>query len=534
LSEFSERLKDQWSRVSVRDRRTQLTLAGSLAAIVLLVAVIAWSTGGGGGGIDGPGAGTTSERAAELATELAEEGGEALDGAGPLAGGSAGTRSDAGAAVDPGGSAPASLPPITDTTVKVGITYVEDPGTANAAAGFAGIGQVDQRRGWEAMIREVNKNPPLGRKVVPVWYSQTTDEIQSKGAERIEQEACAHFTQDNPVFLVWDGTLVGQDTFQSCATRAKLPEIGTGGGLSWSQTYRQFPYVVEPNTAGMDRMAAFQIDRLHGAGYFSKFKDNAPPYTPQKPIDGKPKIGLIRYDQPSYKAGATAMKRRLAAHGLSLCNECEFEVSYSSDNIQEQLDDATEVNAAIQSFKAKGVTHVMFLGSTAGTRITLFFIDGAEKQQYRPRLGFNPLDSPHLIRNNLGPASYAQFRQSVLVTWNPAHFDVQTEAFKRCKAIFEEAGETFGGDDRTKNKEAQIALYCNTAWYFAAAMQKAGRSLSLESWMNGVHTVDPVPSVSAYLMQTKANRHDGIGAIRIGEWFDDCNCFKPTSGIIPV
>jgi hypothetical protein len=176
----------------------------------------------------------------------------------------------------------------------------------------------------------------------------------------------------------------------------------------------------------------------------------------------------------------------------------------------------------------------MFLGSTNGVRITLFFIDGAERQQYRPRLGLNPLDAPNTLRNYLGPASYAQFRQSVLVTWNPANFDTQTETFKRCKAIFESAGETFGGDDKTKNKEAQIPLYCNTAWYFSAVLENAGRSVSLESWMNGVDTVAPVPSASAYLMQTKVGRHDGIGAIRIGEWFDDCNCFKPTSGVTPV
>jgi hypothetical protein len=534
LSEFSERLKDSWSRVNLRDRRTQLTLAGSVAAIVLLVAIIASSTGG--GDIAGPtAAGTTSERASKLAEQAAEGGGPIAGGEGPLSGGSGGSGSRSAARVDVRGSAPASLPPITETTIKVGITYVKDPGTANQAAGFSGIGQVDQKRGWEAMIKEVNRNPLYGRRVVPVWYAQTTDEIQSKGAERIEQEACAHFTQDNKVFMVWDGTLVGQDTFQACATKAKLPEIGSGGGLSWSKTYEDFPYVVEPATAGLDRMAAFEVDRLYDAGYFSKFKtgNDGVTYTPAIPADRKPQIGLIRYDQPSYKAGAAKMKERLKAHGLSLCSGCEFEVSYSSDNVQEQLDDATEVNQAIQTFKAKGVTHVLFLGSTAGVRITLFFIDGAEKQRYRPRLGFNPLDAPNAVKDFLKEPSYPQFRQSVYVTFNPRDFRTPTEGFKRCKKIFENAGETFSGDEAS-NKENQIPLWCNTAWYFSAAMRKAGESLSLQSWMNGVATVKPVPSASIYLMQTKANRHDGAGAIRLGEWFDDCNCFKPTSGVILV
>ena len=531
MSEFSDRLRASLSRINLREGRTQLTLIGAVGVIVLVVGIIAASSGGPD---VGSAPGSVSQRAAETASKLGKESGaQASDGTGPLAAGRDGSRRSSGT-VDARGSAPASLPPITDKTIKVGITYLEDPGAANAAAGFAGIGQVDQRRGWEAMVRLVNRNPPFGRKVVPVWYSQTTSEYQSKGGERTEQEACAHFTQDNKVYLVWDGGLIEGSTFAPCATKARLPDIGAGGGLSWSQTYKDFPYLAEPASAGLDRMAAFQVDRLFDAGYFSKFKNNAPPYTPQKPVDGKPKIGLIRYDLPSYKAGAAAMKKRLAAHGLALCGGCEFEVSYSATNVQEQLDDATEVNAAIQNFKAKGVTHVMFLGSTNGTRITLFFVDGAERQQYRPRLGFNPLDSPQLIRNNLGPASYAQFRESMLVTWNPAHFDTKSEDFKRCQATFEAAGETFGGDDKTGNKEAQIAGYCNTAWYFSAVLEAAGRALTLESWMNGVHTVKPVPSASAYLMQTKRGRHDGIGAIRIGQWFDDCNCFKPTSGVIPV
>jgi hypothetical protein len=35
-------------------------------------------------------------------------------------------------------------------------------------------------------------------------------------------------------------------------------------------------------------------------------------------------------------------------------------------------------------------------------------------------------------------------------------------------------------------------------------------------------------------MQTKADRHDGTGAIRAGKWFDNCSCWKPTTGIILV
>ena len=530
MSEFTERLKDSWSRFDIRDRRTQFTVAGSVAAIVVVVALIAWSAGGSGG--KAPTVGSTTQRASELAKKASE-------GEGPLAapGGSSGASkpSKSSATVDVSRSAPASLPPLTDTTIKIGITYLSDPNTANQSAGFGAIGRIDQRRGYEAMIREINKNPPFGRKLVPVWYSQTTDEVTSKGGERIEQEACAHFTQDNKVFMVWDGGLIGgeQTTFHACATRAGIPEIGFGGGLTYSKTYKDFPYLAEPTDAALDRLAVFEVDQLYKHGFFSKFKNNQLPYTPQKPADGKPRIGLIRYDQPSYKAGAATMKRQLAKYGLALCSGCEFEISYSSDNVQEQLDDATEVNAAIQSCKSKGCTHMLFLGSTAGVRITLFFVDGAEKQQYRPRLGFNPQDAPTAVRDFLGAPSYPQFRDSVLIADGPTEFDVRTDAFKMCKKIFEEAGEDFSGDQGV-NKQDEIPLWCDTAWYTRAILEATGRSLTLDSLMHGVATVTPVPSASVYLMQTKADRHDGSGAIRAGEWFDNCNCFKPTTGVIPV
>jgi hypothetical protein len=99
--------------------------------------------------------------------------------------------------------------------------------------------------------------------------------------------------------------------------------------------------------------------------------------------------------------------------------------------------------------------------------------------------------------------------------------------------VFQDAGETFEGDEAAE-KETMITAYCDTAWYYVAATTAAGRTLNVDSWMNGVHTMAPAPSAGAYVMQTKRNRHDGIGAIRVGGWSDGCSCFKATSDVIPV
>lgn len=525
---FLDRIKDKLSRLNVRDQATQMGLAGGVAVIVLIAAVVALP-----GSETAITPGGTAAGAGSI-TELAEK--ALAEGKGPLSGQGAGRSSaSTGDAVDQVEGAAPEVPPITDTQIKVGIAYFSDAGATNEAAGFGAIGQVNQRRGWDAVIKDINRNPPSGRKIVPVYYETTEDELISKGIERVEQEACALYTQDNRVFMVWDAIAGTENpgTLHSCLTKAGIPEIG---GAPSAAGFKKWPYLVAPSGAMMERYAAFEVDQLHAKGFFSGFKDNALPYTPQKPADGKPRIGLIRYDTQVYKDGAAAMKGRLAAHGLSLCDGCEFEIAYSADNPQAQLDDAGEVNAAIQNCKSRPggpCTHMLFLGTRAGVRITLFFIDGAEKQQYRPRLGFNYNDAPGAVVGFLKDAAYPQMRDSMLVTWDPNDFAAKTAAFERCVKIFKDAGETFEGD-QASNKYGQIPGYCDDAWYTQAVLSAVGSTLSLDTFMNGVYSVALVPSASSYGMQTKPGRRDGIGAIRLGEWFDDCNCWKPTTGITPV
>ncbi len=531
MGEFLETLERYRSRIGPRDATTAITAA----SIVIILALIAFAFSSNTDDTTQATSATTG--AGSDIGDLPLTPGEAGATASAKPGTSATVRGPGGASA-PGdiGVSPDEVPPrdvaITSEVVKIGMFYLEDPGAANAAAGFGGVGEVDQKRAWDAMVKEINKNPPFGRKIVPVYYSVTTDEFTSRGAERVWQEACAKWTQDNKVFMVW----ASDDALNPCLSKAGVAQIGLSGGFSWSKTYKDFPLLAEPMDSAIDRLAEFEVDQLVKQNFFKEFKENSPPYTPQKPVDGKARIGLIRYDQPSYDAAAASMKKALAKHGLSLCDGCEFRIAYSSDNIPEMLDDATEVNSAIQNCKSRPdgpCTHMLFLGSTNGVRITIFFLDGAEKQAYRPRLCFNPLDAPTAAYDFLGPSANPQMVDSMLVADSPEEFNVKTDAFKSCKKIFEDAGETFSGDEAA-NKEDQIPFYCDTAWYYRAAMLEAGPQLSTNSWLTGVESVDPVPSASVYRMQTKPGRHDGSSAIRVGAWFEGCDCYKPKTGIIPV
>jgi hypothetical protein len=427
---------------------------------------------------------------------------------------------------------------ITDTEVAVGMSYTADAGKTNCAAGFCTIGQVDQKRALDLMIAEVNKVKPGGRKVVPVIYKTTEDEIISKG-EQLEQEVCQFYTKDNKVFMTWN-TNLGTKVLHDCLTKAKVAEIGGASGTS--KTFQQYPYFVDPAGVAMDRMAAFYVDQLHARGFFSAFKQNTPGYSPG-PTDKTLNIGLIRYDQQEWDDAAAVVKQRLGAHGLALCNGCEFQIAYSASDPGAMLDDAGEVNAAINNCKNRQggpCTHMLFLGTQVGGRIALFYVDAAEKQAYRARLGLNHNDLPDAVvdfykgsgvPDSANPA-FPQYREGILVSTDPARLWMDAPEFPKCMKLFEAAGENFA--DKGANKMDQIPTYCDTAWYHIAAMNKVGKALSLQSWMAAVESISPVPSASTFLMQTKPGRHDGASAVRIGTWDDAGARFVPVTGDIPV
>ena len=282
MGEFTETLKRYRSRIGLRDATTAITSA----SIVIVLALIAFAFQSNSDDVVDTASGTTD------ITDTTGDLPEATDGTGAEASSKPGASGVPGTGGGPTSSgavtAPEKVPPnvaLTKEVVKVGVAYLEDPGTANAAAGFGGVGQVDQKRAIETMLKEINKNPPYGRKAVPVYYSFTTDDVTSKGAERIAQEACAKWTQDNKVFMAWSGG--GDNTLNSCLNKAGVVQLGGGGGLSWSKTYKDYPLLVEPGDAGLDRLAQFEVDQLFKQKFFSGFKQNSPPYTPQVPADKK-------------------------------------------------------------------------------------------------------------------------------------------------------------------------------------------------------------------------------------------------------
>lgn len=428
-------------------------------------------------------------------------------------GGAAG--SETAASSGSGGPLTASAPGVTATEVKIGLVYDRSAGTANAALGFAGVGQIDQRRGYDAIIAHINKNGGIGgRKLVPVYH-----ELDSAGPdatnppEVTQQKICTTFIE-NRVF----GALVnGTETLTRCLNENRIVRVS--GGAVDEQLLAESPLLVILSV-DLSRVARFSVDRFHARGFYAQPKAGTVP-----PL----KFGLVRYDLPAFERAGAVLKRQLQAKGIATVEEAAVRRAETQNEISDEISGAR--NAALQ-FKSAGITHVQFLGTNNAT-LPLFFMQAAENQLYRPRYGLISNDGGQALATLLAGDAQNQLAGSLQVGWFPI-FDLHrseysgdktTQAFRTCIEILSAAGEGFTEGDPTRNKEAIAALFCDNLFYFAKAATAAGPNLTPDTFMAGVKSIDAMDSAQTYNLST-SQRRDAFGGVKDAQWFDECSCFR--------
>lgn len=436
--------------------------------------------------------------------------------AGPAAtGAAAGAAADGGSAGGGAGTLTASAPGVTAGEVKIGLVYDKNAGTANAAFGFAGIGQIDQRRGYDAIIAYINKNGGIGgRKLVPVYHVlDSSGPDATTPPEVIQQRICTTFTENR----VFGALVTGTETLTRCLNENRIVRV-TAGAVD-EQLLEESPLLVVLSIE-LGRMARFSVDRFHSRGFYSQARTGTPP-----PI----KIGLVRYDDPQFQRAGGMLKRQLQSKGLVLAEEAAIRAAQTTDQVGDEL---AAVRSAALAFKSAGVTHVQFLG-TNNARLPLFFMQAAEKQVYRPRYGLVSNDGGQALATLIAGDAQNQLAESMQVGWFPI-FDLHrseysgdktSQAFRTCIEILESAGEGFTEGDPTRNKEAIAALFCDNLFYFAKAATAAGPHLTPDTFMAGVRSIDSMESAQTYSLST-AKRRDAFGGVKDGKWVDDCQCFR--------
>lgn len=522
--DLADRFRHYTSRVNFGDRALQLTVASILLVIALIGAIV-----------------NTGSDSTEDGSTLAGESNEnvptagALPTVGPLdikggatagpGGTSSGTVTDPGGG-DTGGAAVTgkNARGVTDKEIVIGAAYDRNAGGLNKALGIQGVGQIDGKRAVEVLRDHYNKRGGIaGRKIRIVFHE--FDSLSGQTLDQISQQICTTFTQDNKVFAAFAG---GPDTLNTCLNKAGVVQVGSAGGLSDSQTYRQFPLMMHINGPGMDRMAKFYVDQLHARGYYSRVRQGQP----KAPI----KIGVVSWDDPVFDRAIEAFRKALAVHGLKLSAVAQPH-RYQSE--AEIVDSFAGIRSAVVKFKTEGITHVQFL-STSNAIEQLIFYQDSDLQQYYPRYGLTSIDGSQAIipifENASGKGAAARtFTDSVGIGWNPL-FDVTKAEYtgskelaklRECKSILKH--ETY--DDPARNKEVAAGYSCDGFAYVKAALEKPGTSfLNQKTWVQGAEGLGSLESAITFDMGTRVGRHDGMNAVRDMLYFPNCNCFKYTSG----
>lgn len=452
-------------------------------------------------------------------TELGLGGTDTKSGAGGLTGGTTSTTGPAGSrpgttgssVVEPGENGPG----ITAKTIKIGILYTADYDEANAALGAAGASGINFRRAYDAMIEDLNKNRGGigGRRAVPVYHKYYA--TSTKTSDQQDQEACAHWTQDDPVFAT-DGGLKTENGV-ACLEKAGTVAIAVNGlRFRRQRFFDAYPHYLEFDGIDNDDHSVMYADGMKKLGFFDK----------------NMKLGLVTWDDPNYAAPMQqSLIPRLRQHGVRPADVAYIRSPESSEEVGEAV--AQIGNTAVR-FKGQGITHVMFLD--AGGALAFFFMQAAERQQYAPRYGLTSASGNQAIADLLGEREARnQFEDAVSVGFSPT-IDVRPKdvpawgnppSKKRCYAAMRRNGVKMD----SANARALAEGVCDSVWTIEATLEAAGRVINQDTFLLGLDRVsseDVTPTHGMGLAISRA-RHDGLASAAYLKFYTKCVCFRYVS-----
>ena len=514
------------SRVTTRATRTGPVLL--LAAALLSGCGSTVATTAAGSGTDtlgsGPVTGLAPTGSGPVAADVTGSGAATTGGAeGPAAGSS--SRTAAGptgaevtttAAVPQTGSPNRSGPGVTDTTIYIGDVQA----TNTNAVDVPGITRGDPDSQVRAVLDDVNSHGGIaGRKVQVVWA-----QFDSSSAQTADQQwaaICQKFTRDQPrVFAVLG---VGTESYRECIRKAGVVMLSDDLPYAGAAHFARNPTLIELGSPNLDRIAKAEVPALLAQGYF-----NAWDSTQGAPgAAGRAKVGVLTYDDREY-AGAVdrylipALKQAGYDPGSNVARVGS--VNKASD----YSDQAAAVQSAQLRFASSGVTHVISFEGNGG--LSLFFMNNAESQHYRPRYGVNTTSALQVLLDG-GLVQPAQARGAVGIGWAPG-FDLSAErnpddgpyssaSRRHCLAVYRAHGVTFSDP----NAQGVALGYCNKLYLLRQALNTTPRLINATTFVSAVDSVGSSFSAAGGLGSFLGpGRHDSAAKYYYWRWFDDCGC----------
>ena len=255
---MTDRLKDVASRFKVRDPQVHLVGVSIVAGLILIAALIALPGSSDDADLLADGEATATPALIDPKTGKTIKPGASIVPGGPSAPRTSGSVGAPTAPAEEGGLFYAA------SVLKVGIAYIADPGTANAAAGFGGIGQVDQKRGWDADDQGDQQEPALRTqdraRVLP--GHDRRHHVQGGRASPAGGVRAVHAGQQG---RSWSGTAsIGGDSAQRLLDEGEASRARRRRRLVVEQDVQASSRISSsPAMPALDRMAQFQVDQLY-------------------------------------------------------------------------------------------------------------------------------------------------------------------------------------------------------------------------------------------------------------------------------
>jgi ABC-type branched-subunit amino acid transport system substrate-binding protein len=389
---------------------------------------------------------------------------------------------------------------VTDSTILVGAVVLKNGEAFANGLGFS-ISFGDAQTEFTAVVDDVNQRGGVaGRKLklVFAYYDLGGAAVDPEGQQAA---LCSTFTQDNHVFAVFmpHNPL---PSFLGCLAKRKTLVLNGSAQSDDDGGFQELAgWHIAPSMVSYSRYPRTLLTELKAHGFFGSTR--------------APKAGILVIDTPHMvRAAEQRMKPAIQAAGVPV--ETIATVNPSSSN--------ADINSAVLQFKTLGITHVFFVQAAGG--LPLYFMQGADTQQYFPRYALSSFEVPGFFLQGQAPAS--QLKNSMGIGWEP-FFDLKANqlpsrpAEKRCLDVVTEGGEP----NAHRQSNLTVTPVCDLVWVFAAAAAKAGRGLDHATWLAGLKALGgSYESPVALHADFSSGRPDGAVGYRWVSYVNDCACFR--------
>jgi hypothetical protein len=393
---------------------------------------------------------------------------------------------------------------VTKSTVYIGLASSDIDSYAKVV-GLNGISSGDTEAQTRAIIKDIERRGGLGgRKIELVVHKYSAAQLLSDPATA-NQAACADWTQDHQVFLVFSLT---DPTLLACLKKTNTPLIDAGAGwdIHGMRIY-QHVFSENPDYFLLGAMLGERYERLATARmvarkYFQKWDTTA-----GRPGTAPMKLGLVMPDVPEGHLCVQLITNELKKYGIKPA----FVVMTSSSSGGQE--------AAVLRFQTEGITHV--IGAS------LRFMTTADGQHYYPRYFIRVA-----VDTIAETAPARQLAGAMAQSLIPAN-DVGEEqdpgdpspATTYCKKVMKAAGQHYAARTELWVMESM----CDSFFFVKDAIDASG-TLTTAGLRSGLESLRGRPSALTWVshLGPGPGQHAAGHAMRDILYDAGCSCFKYT------